>query len=143
MSLDELDEIKKKKMEKMMKEMGKPQETNMPRGPEVRLPDKPVVVTDATMDSAVSQYPIFILDCWAEWCGPCRMIGPIIEELAREMSGSVVFGKLNVDQNMMTANKYGISAIPTLLVFKNGVLADKLVGAYPKATLVAKIQRYL
>lgn len=135
--MDELDEIKKQKMEKMMKEMNKPQQ------PEVKLPDKPVVVTDETMDSAVSQYPVFILDCWAEWCGPCRMIGPIIEELAREMSGKVVFGKLNVDQNMKTANKHRISAIPTLLVFKNGALADKLVGAYPKATLVAKIQKYI
>ncbi len=133
--MDELDEIKKKKMEKMMKDMNK--------GPVVQLPDKPVVITDETLDSAASQYPIFILDCWAEWCGPCRMIGPIIEELAREMSGKVVFGKLNVDQNMQTANSYRISAIPSLLVFKDGKMVDKLVGAYPKATLVAKIQKYL
>jgi thioredoxin 1 len=133
--LDELDEIKKKKMEKMMKDMNK--------GPVVQLPDKPVVITDETLDSAASQYPLFILDCWAEWCGPCRMIGPIIEELAKEMSGKVVFGKLNVDQNMQTANSYRISAIPSLLVFKNGKMVDKLVGAYPKATLVAKIQKYL
>jgi len=133
--LDELDEIKKKKMEKMMKDMNK--------GPMIQLPDKPVVITDETLDSAASQYPVFILDCWAEWCGPCRMIGPIIEELAKEMSGKVVFGKLNVDQNMQTANSYRISAIPSLLVFKNGKMVDKLVGAYPKATLVAKIQKYL
>ena len=133
--MDELDEIKKKKMEKMMKDMNK--------GPVVQLPDKPVVITDETLDSAASQYPIFILDCWAEWCGPCRMIGPIIEELAKEMSGKVVFGKLNVDQNMQTANNYRISAIPSLLVFKDGKMVDKLVGAYPKATLVAKIQKYL
>lgn len=133
--MDELDEIKKRKMERMMNEMNKP--------PEIQLPDKPVVVTDETVDSAAKQYPIFILDCWAEWCGPCRMIGPIIEELAKEMSGKVVFGKLNVDQNMQTANKYRISAIPSLLVFKNGQMVDKLVGAYPKATLAGKIQRYL
>ena len=116
---------------------------DMNKGPVVQLPDKPVVITDETLDSAASQYPIFILDCWAEWCGPCRMIGPIIEELAKEMSGKVVFGKLNVDQNMQTANSYRISAIPSLLVFKNGKMVDKLVGAYPKATLVAKIQKYL
>ncbi len=95
------------------------------------------------MDSVAGQYPIFILDCWAEWCGPCRTIGPIIEELARELSGRVVFGKLNVDQNMQTANRHRISAIPTLLIFKKGKLVDKLVGAYPKASLVAKIQKYL
>jgi thioredoxin 1 len=135
--LNELDEIKKRKMEKMMKDM------NRPPAPEVHLPDKPVVVTDETVDSVAGQYPIFILDCWAEWCGPCRTIGPIIEELARELSGRVVFGKLNVDQNMQTANRHRISAIPTLLIFKKGKLVDKLVGAYPKASLVAKIQKYL
>lgn len=135
--MDDLDEIRKKKMEKMMKEI------NKPPTPSVQLPDKPVIVTDETLDSAARQYPVFILDCWAEWCGPCRMLGPIIEELAGELKGKVVFGKLNVDQNMQTANKHRISAIPTLLVFKNGKLVDKLVGAYPKGTLAAKIQKYL
>lgn len=135
--MDELDEIRKKKMEKMMSDM------NKSPAPSVQFPDKPVVITDATLDAAASQYPVFILDCWAEWCGPCRMLGPIVEELARELSGKIVFGKLNVDENMKTSNKHGISAIPTLLVFKNGKLVDKLVGAYPKATLAAKIQKYL
>jgi thioredoxin 1 len=135
--LDELDEIKKRKMEKMMSDMKKSVE------PSVQFPDKPVVITDETMDAAAAQYPVFILDCWAEWCGPCRTIGPIIEELAREMKGKVVFGKLNVDQNMQTANRHRISAIPTMLVFKNGKLVDKIIGAYPKATLAGKIQKYL
>jgi len=137
LSLDELEEIKRKKMEQMKKEM------NAPAKPILELPDKPVVVTDATIDVAAGQYPIFILDCWAEWCGPCRTIGPIIEQLAKEMKGKVVFGKLNVDENMQTANKYRISAIPTLMVFKDGKLIDKLVGAYPKPALAAKIQRFL
>jgi thioredoxin 1 len=135
--LDELDEIKKKKMEKMMKDM------NKPTAPSIELPDKPVIVTDATIESMASAYPLFILDCWAEWCGPCRMIGPIIEQLAAEMKGRAVFGKLNVDQNMQTANKYRISAIPTLMIFKDGKLIDKLVGAYPKPALEAKLQKYL
>ena len=135
--MDELDEIKKKKMEKMMKDM------NKPPAPSIELPDKPVIVTDATIDSMASAYPLFILDCWAEWCGPCRMIGPIIEQLAAEMKGRAVFGKLNVDQNMQTANKYRISAIPTLMIFKDGKLIDKLVGAYPKPALTAKLQKYL
>jgi thioredoxin 1 len=135
--LDELEEIKRKKMEQMKKEMTKSAELSL------ELPNKPVVVTDATIDAAAGQYPLFILDCWAEWCGPCRMIGPIIEQLAVEMKGKVVFGKLNVDENMQTANKYRISAIPTLMIFKNGKLIDKVVGAYPKPALVAKIQKFL
>lgn len=135
--MDELDEIKRKKMEKMMKDM------NKPPAPSIELPDKPVIVSDATIDSMTSAYPLFILDCWAEWCGPCRMIGPIIEQLAAEMKGRAVFGKLNVDQNMQTANKYRISAIPTLMIFKDGKLIDKLVGAYPKPALTAKLQKYL
>jgi thioredoxin 1 len=135
--LDDLEEIRKKKMKKMLAD------ANMSPEPSLQFPDKPVVISDATVDSAANQYPLFILDCWAEWCGPCRMIGPIIEELAKEMKGKAVFGKLNVDENMQTANKYRISAIPTLLIFKNGKLIDKLLGAYPKASLAAKIQKYL
>ena len=135
--MDELEEIKRKKMEQMKKEM------NTSANPSVELPDKPIKVTDATIDSATSQYPIFILDCWAEWCGPCRTIGPIIEQLASEMKGKVVFGKLNVDENMQTANKHRISAIPTLMIFKNGKLIDKIVGAYPKPALTAKILKLL
>ena len=138
--MDELDEIRKKKMERMMNEINKPQETPEPK---VQLPDKPVVVSDNDIDSAIGQYPLLILDCWAEWCGPCRMVAPVIEQLAQEMKGSVVFGKLNVDENMKTANKYRISAIPTMLVFKNGKLIDKIVGAYPKGALASKIQKYL
>jgi thioredoxin 1 len=135
--LDELEEIKKKKMEQMKRDLAAPAK------PSLELPDEPIKITDATIDAIASQYPIFILDCWAEWCGPCRSIGPIIEQLAKEMKGKVVFGKLNVDENMATANKYRISAIPTLMVFKNGKLIDKLVGAYPKPALAAKIQKFL
>jgi thioredoxin 1 len=135
--LDELEEIRKKKMEKIMEKINNPPE------PKVQLPDKPVVLADDSIDAAVNQYPLLIVDCWAEWCGPCRMIGPVIEEMAKEMSGKVVFGKLNVDNSPGTSNKYRISAIPTLLVFKGGKLVDKLVGAYPKQTLAGKIQKYL
>ena len=135
--MDELDEIKKKKMEKMMKDM------NKPTAPCIELPDKPVIVTDATIESMASAYPLFILDCWAEWCGPCRMIGPIIEQLAAEMKGQAVFGKLNVDQNMQTANKYRISAIPTLMIFKDGKLADRKVGALPKKMLEVELTKSL
>lgn len=134
---DELDEIRRKKMEKLISEQSRASQ------PKVQYPNKPVDLTDNTLDSAMNQYPLLIVDCWAEWCAPCRMIAPVIEDLAKELSGRAVFGKLNVDQNMVTSNKYAISAIPTLMVFKGGKLVDKLVGAYPKAALMKKIQRYL
>lgn len=83
-----------------------------------------------------------VVDCWASWCGPCRMVGPIIEELAKEMKGKIVFGKLNVDENRETSMKYGIMSIPTLLVFKNGNLVDNVIGAMPKEMLKAKLAPY-
>jgi thioredoxin 1 len=135
--MDDLEELRKKKLEKMKSEMNKPTK------PELILPNRPVILTDETIESAAKQYPILIVDCWAEWCGPCRMVAPVIEELALELSGKAVFGKLNVDQNMSTSNKYRITAIPTMLVFKNGQMIDKLIGAYPKAALNSKIKKYL
>ncbi len=131
---EELERIRRKKLEEMKK---------MTNEPKVDYPNSPVKVTDDTVGEVVARYPLVIVDCWAEWCGPCRMVAPVLDELAREMAGKVVFGKLNVDENMKTASKYGIMAIPTLLVFKNGELADQLVGAYPKTTLANKIQKHL
>jgi len=131
---EELERIRRKKLEEMKK---------MANEPKVDYPDSPVKVTDGTVGDVVAKYPLVIVDCWAEWCGPCRMVAPVIDELAKEMNGNVVFGKLNVDENMQTSTKYGIMAIPTMLVFKNGELVDQMVGAYPKATLANKIQKYL
>jgi thioredoxin 1 len=82
-----------------------------------------------------------IIDLWAEWCGPCRMIGPIIEELAKDYNGKAVIGKLDVDANPGTTSKYGIRNIPTILFFKNGELVDKQVGAVPKSVLVGKLEK--
>ncbi|MEA2046588.1 MAG: thioredoxin [Euryarchaeota archaeon] len=135
MILDEdLEMIKKKKLEEMTKKFNEP---------EVAFPEVPIVLTDGSLEAEVAKYPLLILDCWAEWCGPCKIIGPVIEELARDYKGRVVFGKLNVDENGRTARRYSIMAIPTLLVFKNGKLVDQMVGAYPKSTLDNKIQKYL
>ena len=110
---------------------------------EEALINKPIEVTDVTFNETVQSHPLVVIDCWAEWCGPCRMIAPIIEELAREYAGKVVFGKLNVDKNRTVTMKYQIMSIPTLLVFSHGKLVDRITGALPKPALEAQITRHL
>jgi thioredoxin 2 len=103
---------------------------------------KPVTVTDATFASEVERSPLpVLLDLWAPWCGPCRMIGPVIDELASEMGGRVRFAKLNVDENPATAARFQVSSIPTLLVLKGGREVDRIVGVQPKAEIVRRLQR--
>jgi len=84
-----------------------------------------------------------IVDFWAEWCGPCKMVGPIVEQIAADFEGKAVIGKLNVDTNPETAGKYGIRSIPTILFLKNGEIVDKQVGAVPKEVLVKKLEAQL
>jgi len=94
-------------------------------------------------EQALNTEGLKIVDFWAEWCGPCKMIGPIIEELATEYDGKVTVGKLNVDHNPEVSMKYGIRSIPTILFIKDGEVVDKLVGAASKATLASKIDACL
>lgn len=97
-------------------------------------------VTDDTFeDSVISSDSPTVVDFWAEWCGPCKMIAPILEELADENAGKFTVGKLDVDNNRETAMKYGIRSIPTLLVFKDGEVAEQIVGVMPKDALQQKI----
>lgn len=105
--------------------------------------EKVVEVTDDSLKDFIAQNPLVVVDCWAPWCGPCHMIAPIVEELAKTYAGKIVFGKLNVDENPMTAQQYRIMSIPMLLVFKNGRLVDQIVGAMPRQVLEPKIERYL
>ncbi|HHL41064.1 thioredoxin [Candidatus Bathyarchaeota archaeon] len=101
---------------------------------------KPVEVTDATFDQFVKDNPKVVVDCWAAWCAPCRMIAPTIEALAEEKP-DFKFAKLDVDHNRAVPMKYGIMSIPTLLYFKDGVLVDKTLGALPKAAIEARLER--
>ncbi|MFM8178633.1 MAG: thioredoxin [Candidatus Kapaibacterium sp.] len=104
----------------------------------------PATVTDDNFQTEVleSQHPVLI-DFWAEWCGPCRMIGPIIEELAGEMQGKVKVGKVDVDQNPRVAMEYGIRSIPALLVFHEGKVVDSIVGLVPKNFIVERLQQHI
>ena len=101
-------------------------------------------VTDATFDEVVmkSDKPV-IVDFWAEWCGPCRMVGPIVKEISQDFEGRVVVTKLDVDSNPEVSGKFGIRNIPTILFFKNGEIVDKQVGAVPKNVLVSKLEAIL
>ncbi len=100
-------------------------------------------LTADNFDEAVRKHRVLVVDCWAEWCAPCRMVAPIIEELAREYHGTVAFGKLDVDRNPTVAAKYSIMSIPTLLVFKDWQLVDQLVGAQPKQMLQQRLSAYI
>ncbi len=106
--------------------------------------DLVIHVTDATFDREVLQSPLPVLvDFWAPWCGPCRIVGPIVEELAHEYAGKIKVVKLNTDENQDTAVAYGIRGIPTLAVFVNGQVVDGIVGAAPKRMLQQLVEKHL
>ena len=132
---EELERIKAAKLQKMMKSAAAEK-----RGTAF---NRPVEVTDATFKEMIKNHSLVVVDCWAPWCGPCRMVAPIIEGLSRDYAGKILFGKLNVDENREVSTQYDIMSIPTLLVFKNGKLVDTIIGAMPRQTLEQKITRHL
>ncbi|MEA1965931.1 MAG: thioredoxin [Euryarchaeota archaeon] len=125
--MDELEAIRQKKMERLQ---------TMTLG-------EVLVLDDNNLAETVREHPFVVLDCWAEWCGPCKMVAPVIEQLATEYAGRITFAKLNIDENMGTAMKYQISAIPTMLVFRNGEMAGQIIGALPKNHIEQKLQEFM
>jgi thioredoxin 1 len=105
--------------------------------------NQPMTVTDDNFHSTVQTHELLVVDFWAPWCGPCRIVGPIIEALSAEYAGKVAFGKMNVDENQMVPSKFGIMSIPTVIIFNHSKEVERSVGAYPKAHIEAMIKRYL
>lgn len=133
----ELERIREKKMRELMKRAaGEATEQK-------EILSAPITVSDTDFDQVVQQYPLMVIDCWAAWCGPCRMVAPIIEELSKDYAGKVVFGKLNVDENPKTAMRFDIMSIPTLLIMKNGKEVDRIIGAVPKQSIEAKLRKHM
>jgi thioredoxin 1 len=132
---DELEAIKHKKLAELQKEAAtKAMMSSI---------TEPIVLTDSNFASEVTKYPIMVVDFWAPWCGPCRMVSPIIEQLSREYSGRVAFGKVNVDENQRIAASFGIQSIPTLMIFKGSKAVDVIIGAMPKAQIEMKLKQQL
>jgi thioredoxin 1 len=104
---------------------------------------KAIEITDANFEEIIKSDLPILVDFWAEWCGPCKMIGPVVEELAGDYEGKAIIGKVDVDSNPSVAQAFGIRSIPTLLFFKDGQIVDKQVGAVPKTVLAGKLDAQL
>jgi len=126
----ELERIRQNKMRQLMK-------------PKESAAERPVEMNDETFQETIQKNTLVVVDCWAPWCAPCHMVAPIIEDMARDYAGRILFGKLNVDMNKKVAMQYAIMSIPTLLVFKNGKLVDRIIGAMPRKMLEPQITRHL
>lgn len=133
----ELAKIQRKKMDELLLRIQTQEKPNE------NLYSKPILLTDTNFTSEVTKAKLIVVDFWAPWCNPCKMVGPLIEELATEYAGKVVFGKMNVDENQMVPRSFGIQGIPTLMIFKNGKAIDTLVGAYPKSQIESKFRPHI
>jgi len=139
----ELERIRLKKLKEMFRRAASEKKEGNLQKQGKSVSDKPVDLSDGTFTEVVQNHLLVVVDCWAPWCGPCYMVAPVVEDLARDYAGKILFGKLNVDENRRTAMQHQIMSIPTMLVFKNGKLVDRIIGAMPRQMLEPKITRYL
>jgi thioredoxin 1 len=131
---NELEQIRLRKIQTML-DAAKKSQTSVEK--------QPIILTDSNFQAAVKANELLVVDFWAPWCGPCRMVGPIIEALSAEYTGKAAFGKMNVDENQVVPSSFGIISIPTIVIFNHGKEVERLVGAYPKAHIETMIKRYL
>jgi thioredoxin 1 len=127
--MSEVERIRQEKMKKLQDQ--------------AQMPRAPITVTDSNFEETLKKYDAVVVDLWASWCMPCKMIAPSVEALAEKMAGEVVFAKLNVDENPRTASKYQVMSIPTLLVFKKGAPVKRIVGAQPQQQIEQQIVEVL
>lgn len=133
---DELAALREKKLQELRARFN-PVKGQIPASRDAAV----IPVDERTFQQLLTSHPALVIDFWAEWCGPCRRIAPVIEELAQEFAGKVTFAKCNTDQNQRLAMQFGISAIPCLILFSGGRLVDQIIGALPKEAIRAKIIR--
>jgi thioredoxin 1 len=130
---NDLEQIKLKKIQAMLNQAEQAKQVNT----------HPLTITDSNFESTIKANPLVVVDFWAPWCGPCRMVGPVIEQLAAEYAGKVTFAKMNVDENQVVPSSFSVMSIPTIVVFKNGQAVQRIVGAYPKTDIEATFKRYI
>jgi thioredoxin 1 len=137
---DALNDILAKKMQELTQEVSNNKSSSQNHRMSIAAP---LILNDFNFAQAVQKYPLLVVDFWAPWCGPCRMLSPTIEQVARELAGKVVVGKLNVDENPRVASAFGIQSIPTVAIFKNGQMVDGFVGVASKSQIQSKVSQYI
>jgi thioredoxin 1 len=137
---DELNEIMEKKMKDLAK---KSNGNNFSDNNNTTMGAAPLTLNDSNFDGTIKKSQLIVVDFWAPWCGPCRAVSPVIEQLATELAGKALFGKLNVDENPVVSSTFGIQSIPTIAIFKNGKMVDGFVGAASKSQISSKISTYI
>ena len=135
---EELERIRRKKLKELMKQYSEEAKGASRKDGEEIL-NKPIKITDGTFTKTIQSNSLVVVDCWAPWCTPCHTVTPIVEEMARDYVGKILFGKLNIDENQRVAMQYQIMSIPTFLVFKRGLLMDRIVGVMPRRMLEQRI----
>jgi thioredoxin 1 len=137
---DELNEIMEKKMKDLTK---KGNGNNFSDNMNTTMGAAPLTLNDSNFEGTIKKSQLIVVDFWAPWCGPCRAVSPVIEQLATELAGKALFGKLNVDENPVVSSTFGIQSIPTIAIFKNGKMVDGFVGAASKSQILSKISTYI